>query len=56
MNGKADVLYFQASKLEIKNPGLAPLHIDGEAIDKSSKHFKIEVIPGALRLLQPGGK
>lgn len=49
---KADILYFQCSKLKVSNPMMAPLHIDGEAVD-SALHFNIEIIPGALKLLQP---
>jgi len=49
---KGDVLYFQADKFEIKNPGMAPLHIDGEAVE-TSEVFKFKIIPNALRLLQP---
>ncbi|MEO5647614.1 MAG: YegS/Rv2252/BmrU family lipid kinase [Chitinophagaceae bacterium] len=50
---KADILYFQTSRLKIANPMMAPLHIDGEAVE-SDLHFNIEIIPRALKLLQPG--
>jgi YegS/Rv2252/BmrU family lipid kinase len=47
-----DILYFQAKKLSIQNPGNAPLHIDGDPAD-SSREFKINIIEKAFRLLQP---
>jgi YegS/Rv2252/BmrU family lipid kinase len=46
------ITYLQASKLLIRNPVMAPLHIDGDPAESSSK-FVIEVIPEAFRLLQP---
>jgi YegS/Rv2252/BmrU family lipid kinase len=47
-----DILYFQAKKLWIQNPGNAPLHIDGDPAD-SSREFDIKIIEKAFRLLQP---
>ncbi|MBA2250064.1 MAG: diacylglycerol kinase family lipid kinase [Chitinophagaceae bacterium] len=49
---KKDVLYFQADKINISNPSMAPLHIDGEP-SETNKKFVIEILPSALRLLQP---
>lgn len=49
---KGTVQYFQTKKIEIKNPGLAPLHIDGDPAITSA-HFSIHVAEKALRLLQP---
>ena len=46
------IRYFQTKKMIIHNPALAPLHIDGDPA-KTSKHFEIEVIEKAFRLLQP---
>ncbi len=47
-----DIHYFQAKKLSIKNPSLAPLHIDGDPAETAGL-FSIEVIERAFRLLMP---
>jgi len=47
-----NVLYFQAPSLVIKNPKLAPLHIDGEPAT-TAESFKIEIIPSCFELIQP---
>ncbi len=47
-----NVVYFQTSELEIHNTKLAPLHIDGEAVE-TSEFFKIKVIEKAFRLIMP---
>lgn len=47
-----DIHYFQTNRLTIENPSSAPLHIDGDPA-KTSKHFEIEIIKKAFRLLQP---
>lgn len=49
---KKQVQYFQASELQIRNPELAPLHIDGEAVPTESS-FSFHVIPSALNLIRP---
>jgi diacylglycerol kinase family enzyme len=49
---KKSILYFQAPGLNIKNPALAPLHIDGDPA-KTADEFSIRIIPSAFRLLQP---
>lgn len=49
---KNDIHYFQAKKITIKNPELAPLHIDGDPAD-SSDAFEIEIIENAFKLLIP---
>jgi diacylglycerol kinase (ATP) len=49
---KSDVIYFQAANVQISNKGLAPLHIDGD-VATSSEFINIQVLPNALRLLQP---
>ena len=49
---KKNVLYFQTSKITIRNPNLAPLHIDGDPAE-TAKKFSIEVLPSAYRLIQP---
>ena len=47
-----NILYFQAKSLTIRNPRLAPLHIDGDPWPGNDT-FTIQVIPKAFRLLQP---
>lgn len=49
---KNDIHYFQAKKIIIKNPGLAPLHIDGDPA-ATSHIFEIEIIENAFKLLIP---
>lgn len=49
---KKDILYFQTNSIKIKNPDLAPLHIDGDPIE-TAKEFSIEVLPAAYKLIQP---
>lgn len=49
---KHSILYFQCKAIGIKNPGLAPLHIDGDPCE-SSDDFSIQVIPEAFQLIQP---
>lgn len=44
--------YFQTDRLRIDNLCLAPLHIDGEAVN-TEERFDIQVLPNALRLIQP---
>jgi diacylglycerol kinase (ATP) len=50
--GSKKVLYFQTPSLVIANPDGAPLHVDGDPAP-SADVFRIEVIPGAIRLIQP---
>jgi diacylglycerol kinase (ATP) len=45
-----DIHYFQAKKLSIKNPQLAPLHIDGDPA-ATAPLFEIEIIDAAFKLL-----
>lgn len=47
-----NIQYFQTKKLSIKNPAMAPLHIDGEPVT-SAAFFEIEIIENAFKLLQP---
>jgi YegS/Rv2252/BmrU family lipid kinase len=49
---KNDIHYFQAKKITIKNPQLAPLHIDGDPAETSGI-FEIEIIENAFKLLIP---
>jgi len=47
-----DIHYFQTKKLSIKNPGLAPLHIDGDPV-ATAPAFEIVIIENAFNLLMP---
>lgn len=51
-NGNRGVYYFNAARLQIKNPGLAPLHIDGDPEETNDK-FDIGIVPGAFSLIRP---
>lgn len=46
------IVYFQTSRLSIKNPDSAPLHIDGDP-KHSSPSFDIAIIQDAFRLIRP---
>lgn len=50
--GSKKVLYFQTPGLVIGNPDGAPLHIDGDPAP-SAGEFRIEIVPKAIRLVQP---
>lgn len=47
-----NILYFQTTSLTIKNLKHAPFHIDGEP-KETAEEYKIEVIPGCFKLIQP---
>src|SRR6185312_6482433 len=49
---KKNIIYFQTKKLKIKNPQLAPLHIDGDPA-VTFKEFSIEILPAAYKLIHP---
>lgn len=49
---KAAVVYFQTDHLKIKNPSLAPLHIDGDPA-ATARSFEINVLKRAFRLIYP---
>lgn len=49
---KNNLLYFQTQSISIENTDLAPLHIDGDP-SETMRHFSIQVLPAAYRLLQP---
>jgi YegS/Rv2252/BmrU family lipid kinase len=48
---KSGIMYYQARALEILNPGLAPLHVDGDPV-ASSTSLHVKVIPEAFMLIQ----
>ena len=47
-----DIHYFQTKKIIIKNPQLAPLHIDGDPAETAAA-FEIEIVENAFKLLIP---
>jgi YegS/Rv2252/BmrU family lipid kinase len=47
-----DIHYFQTKRICIKNPQLAPLHIDGDPA-VTTEVFEIEIIENAFKLLVP---
>ena len=47
---KRNIIYVQTNEISIKNPSLAPLHIDGEPA-ATSPEFKIRMLPACFRLL-----
>lgn len=47
-----DIHYFQTKKLNIKNPQLAPLHIDGDPAETVAE-FEIQIIENSFKLLLP---
>jgi len=49
---KKNIVYVQTNRISIRNPALAPLHIDGEPADTSAE-FKIRLIPHCFKLIQP---
>ena len=51
-DSKASVLYFQTASLTIKNPSLAPLHIDGDPAE-TAEEINVKVIKNCFRLIYP---
>jgi diacylglycerol kinase (ATP) len=49
---KKNILYFQTKKIKLKNPKLAPLHIDGDP-EETFKEISIEILPAAYKLIHP---
>jgi diacylglycerol kinase (ATP) len=49
---KKNIVYLQTDKIGIRNPGNAPLHIDGDPQDTSGS-FSIRIIRDCFSLLQP---
>ena len=49
---RKNILYFQSDSLEILNPEMAPLHIDGDHAP-TDKKFVIEILPSAFNLIRP---
>ncbi len=46
------IQYFQAEKLQLRNPDLAPLHIDGEPVETEAL-LQVQVLPRCFSLIQP---
>ena len=51
-NKEAGVIYFQAKELSIKNPAVAPLHIDGDP-SETEPHFSFKILPHFYKLIIP---
>ena len=49
---KKGILYFRTGSIEIGNPEMAPLHIDGDPVETDAT-VRIEVIPKAFKLIRP---
>jgi diacylglycerol kinase (ATP) len=49
---KKNIIYLQADKITIRNPALAPLHIDGDPAD-TCPEFIFRVVPNCFQLIQP---
>jgi diacylglycerol kinase (ATP) len=47
-----NIIYVQTDKINIRNPALAPMHIDGEPTDTSAE-IRIRIIPHCFKLIQP---
>jgi diacylglycerol kinase (ATP) len=52
INTEAAVVYFQTEKIKILNPGLAPLHIDGEPVE-TGEEFSFNILKQAFKLIYP---
>jgi diacylglycerol kinase family enzyme len=52
INKDTSVIYFQTNAIEISNPLLAPLHIDGEPVE-SVKKIDIKIQPKSFQLIYP---
>ena len=51
-DSKASVLYFQTEALHIKNPLLAPLHIDGDPA-ATAEEIEVKVLKNCFKLIYP---
>lgn len=51
LNEKGSVLYFQTDEIKIENPGLAPMHIDGEPVE-TKKQLQVQLLKGCFKLIQ----
>ena len=52
IHDKKNIIYLQTDKIRILNPGLAPLHIDGDPTDTLSD-FEFRIIPNCFKLIHP---
>ena len=53
INEQTSVVYFQTKSIEIANPLLAPLHIDGDPAGSAEK-IHARILPQAFQLIFPG--
>jgi diacylglycerol kinase (ATP) len=47
-----NIIYLQTDQIRILNPGLAPLHVDGDPTD-TEPEFEIRIIPNCFKLIRP---
>jgi diacylglycerol kinase family enzyme len=52
LNKKAGVIYLQTNALTIQNPGLAPIHLDGDPASTADV-FNVQLLKGCFRLIYP---
>jgi len=52
INENASVLYFQTDEIKIENPGLAPIHIDGDPAE-TKKKISVAILKDSFRLICP---
>jgi YegS/Rv2252/BmrU family lipid kinase len=52
LNENASLYYFQTDELEILNPSMAPMHIDGDPVESSAR-IRISMIKKCFRLISP---
>lgn len=52
INESASVLYFQTTEIKIDNPELAPMHIDGDPVETTTK-FNVQILKDSFRLICP---
>ena len=49
--GEKNIIYIQSPSVNIRNPQMAPLHIDGDP-QETEREFKIKIIRNCFRLIQ----
>ena len=52
INEESSVLYFQAAEIKIENPGLAPMHIDGDPVETTNR-LNVQILKDSFRLICP---
>ncbi len=52
VDAHAAVIYLQTPALQIKNPGWAPMHLDGDPVD-AAEEINVQLLKGCFRLIYP---